>query len=44
MFLSLLTERVISANNDKLLAQSVHSINNVSWLKVTWFAAIDMED
>jgi len=39
-----LTERVVSTNNDKLLAQFVHSINNVCWLKVTWFAAIDMED
>ena len=42
--LSFLTERVVSANNDKPLAQFVHSINNVCWLKVAWFAAIDMED
>jgi hypothetical protein len=42
--LSLLTERVVSPNNDKPLAQFVHFINNVSWLKVTWLAAIDMEN
>ena len=37
-----MTERVVSANNDKPLAQFMHFINNVCWLKVTWLVAIDM--
>lgn len=38
-----LTERVVTANNDKPPAQLVHCINDVGWIKVTWFTVIDME-